>query len=181
MTELEPAMIGLVLGSDYRLQDCSLARTLEVVGERWTMLIVRDLFLGVRRFNDLQGHLDVPKAVLSDRLAGLVDEGIVDRLPDPDHAGRHLYELTAAGRDLWPALFALLMWGARHRAPTTRIYAHAVCGTRLAADGSCPECELTPGPEDVLARPRRGRTSLRTDPVTLALRRPHRLLEPLEA
>jgi DNA-binding HxlR family transcriptional regulator len=168
-----------VLGNDYRLQDCSLARTLEVIGERWTLLIVRDLFLGVRRFNDFQAHLDIPKAVLSDRLAKLAHERIVERRPDPDHAGRHVYELTAAGRDLWPALFALLMWGARHRAPTTRIYAHAACGTPLAPDGSCPECLLTPGAGDVVARPRRGRVSMRTDPVTLALRRPHRLLEPL--
>ena len=75
-----------------------------MIGERWTLLIVRDAFYGVRRFNEFQAHLDIPKAVLSDRLAGLVEDGILERLPDPDHAGRHLYELTAAGRDLWPAV-----------------------------------------------------------------------------
>ena len=64
-----------MLGKDYQRQDCSLARALEVIGERWTLLIVRDAFYGVRRFNDFQVHLDIPKAVLSDRLSGLADDG----------------------------------------------------------------------------------------------------------
>ena len=97
-----------MLGKDYENQDCALARTLEAIGERWTLLIIRDAFYGVRRFSELQAHLDIPKAVLSDRLSGLVDDGILERRPDPDHAGRHLYELTAAGRDLWPAVSELL-------------------------------------------------------------------------
>src|ERR1700690_1478964 len=74
---------GSMLGKDYQRQDCSLARALEVVGERWTLLIVRDAFYGVRRFNDFQAHLDIPKAVLSDRLNGLVEDGILERRPDP--------------------------------------------------------------------------------------------------
>ena len=85
-----------MLGKDYERQDCSLARALETIGERWTLLIVRDSLYGVRRFNEFQAHLDVPKAVLSDRLAGLVQDGVLERRPDPDHAGRHLYELTEA-------------------------------------------------------------------------------------
>ena len=89
-----------MLGKDYQRQDCSLARALEVIGERWTLLIVRDAFYGVRRFNDFQVHLDIPKAVLSDRLSGLADDGILERRRDPDHAGRHIYELTPAGRRL---------------------------------------------------------------------------------
>jgi DNA-binding HxlR family transcriptional regulator len=114
-----------MLGKDYEGQDCALARALEVVGERWTLLIVRDAFYGVRRFNDFQAHLDIPKAVLSDRLAGLVYEEILERRPDPEHAGRHLYELTAAGRDLWPVLAALLGWGGRHRQTNSRVFRHA--------------------------------------------------------
>ena len=74
---------GGMLGKDYQRQDCSLARALEVVGERWTLLIVRDAFYGVRRFNDFQAHLDIPKAVLSDRLNGLVEDGILERLARP--------------------------------------------------------------------------------------------------
>ena len=75
------------LGSDYAGQACSLARTLEIVGERWTLLILRDLFFGVRRFSDLQRHLDIPRAVLSGRIASLVEAGLVERRP------------YAAGRD----------------------------------------------------------------------------------
>src|SRR6202046_4743982 len=94
MIEPSPATLGCVLGKEYERQDCSLARTLEVIGERWTLLIIRDAFYGVRRFNDFQAHLDVPKAVLSDRLNGLVEDGILERRPDPRHAGPPLYELT---------------------------------------------------------------------------------------
>ena len=72
-----------MLGSDYEAQDCSLARALGVVGERWTLLIVRDAFYGVRRLNDFQAHLDIPRAVLTDRLSGLVDDGVLQRRTRP--------------------------------------------------------------------------------------------------
>jgi DNA-binding HxlR family transcriptional regulator len=169
-----------MLGKDYERQDCAMARALEVVGERWTLLIVRDAFYGVRRFNDFQAHLDIPKAVLSDRLAGLVDEDILERRPDPQHAGRHLYELTPAGQDLWPVLNALLTWGDRHRQTNSRVFKHAVCGSRLDDAGRCPECHVTPAPRDIVIERRRGRGMRRRDPVSVALREPHRLLEPLE-
>jgi DNA-binding HxlR family transcriptional regulator len=171
-----------MLGKDYVAQDCALARALEVVGERWTLLILRDAFYGVRRFNDFHAHLDIPKAVLSDRLGGLVEDGILERRPDPQHAGRHLYELTAAGRDLWPALHALLVWGGRYRAPNSRVFKHAACGTELDDHGFCPTCGVIPAPQDLLAEPRRGRRrrGRRDDPVATALRAPHRLLEPIE-
>lgn len=169
-----------MLGKDYQRQDCSLARALEVIGERWTLLIVRDAFYGVRRFNDFQVHLDIPKAVLSDRLSGLADDGILERRRDPDHAGRHIYELTPAGRDLWPVLHALLVWGGHHRSPNSRTFQHATCGTPLDDAGRCPTCQLTPGPEDIVTEPRPGRGTLRDDPVSAALRAPHRLLDPVE-
>lgn len=151
-----------------------------MIGERWTLLIVRDAFYGVRRFNDFHVHLDIPKGVLAERLAGLVENGILARWPDPAHAGRHLYELTPAGRELWPALHALLVWGDRHRYPNPRVYKHAACGTTLDDRGYCRKCELAPGPEDILTEPRRGRRQLRDDPVAIALRGPRRLLESLE-
>ena len=169
-----------MLGKDYQRQECSLARALEVIGERWTLLIVRDAFYGVRRFNDFQAHLDVPKAVLSDRLSGLVDDGILERKPDPERSGRHIYELTTAGRDLWPVLHALLVWGARHRFPNLRVFRHAACGTEIDDRGACPKCGVTPGPDDLEMATRRGRKTLRDDPVAVALREPHRLLEPIE-
>src|ERR687887_1118205 len=162
-----------MLGKDYEAQDCSLARALGVVGERWTLLIVRDAFHGVRRFNDFQAHLDVPRAVLADRLSGLVEDGILERCPDPEHGGRQVYELTDAGRELWPALYALLVWGNRHRYPNSRTYKHADCGTALDETGHCAKCGLTPRPEDILTEPRRGRKKARNDPVAVALRGPH--------
>ncbi len=169
-----------MLGKDYERQDCSIARTLEVIGERWTLLIVRDAFYGVQRFNDFHAHLDIAKAVLSDRLTGMVDHGILERRADPLHGGRHLYQLTAAGRDLWPVLHALLVWGDHHRHPNSRVFQHAACATELNDNGYCPACDLMPRPEDILTKPRRGRGKLRDDPVAVALRTPHRLLEPIE-
>jgi DNA-binding HxlR family transcriptional regulator len=169
-----------MLGKDYADQDCALARSLEVLGERWTLLIVRDAFYGVRRFSDFHTHLDVPRAVLSDRLSGLVEDGIFERRLDDKRPGRTVYALTPAGRDLWPVLHSLLDWGGRHRAPNSRVFKHAGCGTKLTASGTCPTCHEIPGPEDIVTVPRRGAVGRRDDPVALALRGPHRLLEPLE-
>src|SRR3954466_3557113 len=104
-----------MLGNDYRDQDCALARALETVGERWTLLIVRDAFYGVQRFSDFAAHLDIPRAVLSDRLDGLGGTGLMERRRDRERAGREVYELTATGRELWPALHALMSWGKRFR------------------------------------------------------------------
>jgi DNA-binding HxlR family transcriptional regulator len=171
-----------MLGKDYERQDCSLARALEVIGERWTLLIVRDAFYGVRRFSDFQSHLDIPKAVLSDRLRWLVKSGVLRQRSDPQHRGRHLYELTPAGRDLWPTLHAMLVWGGRHRSPNSRVFKHAACGTVLNDAGYCASCGVTPEPQDILSEPRKRRPSrpAREDPVAIALRAPRRLLEPLE-
>jgi DNA-binding HxlR family transcriptional regulator len=169
-----------MLGKEYERQDCSIARALEVIGERWTLLIVRDAFYGVRRFTDFHAHLDIPKAVLSDRLSGLVEEGVLERHPDPGHAGRQLYELTAAGRDLWPVIHSLLVWGDRHRAPNSRFFRHGECGTELDDRGACPACGVTPVPQDIVSE-RRGRRALRGDPVSKVLSAPRRLLDPIEA
>jgi DNA-binding HxlR family transcriptional regulator len=169
-----------MLGKDYEWQDCAIAGALEVIGERWTLLIVRDAFFGVRRFSDFEAHLDVPKAVLSERLRRLVEHGILERRPDPDHARRHFYELTDAGRDLWPVLTALLVWGDHHCYPSPSLFRHADCGAELDERAACPECELTPPVEEIVIERRRGSRPLRDDPVEIALRDPHRLLEPLE-
>jgi DNA-binding HxlR family transcriptional regulator len=161
------------LGTDYAGQTCSLARTLEVVGERWTLLIVRDLFFGVRRFSDLQRHLDIPRAVLSARLAALVEAGIVE--PDP-------YRLSERGEELWPAVHALMQWGERHHSPggPRRVFAHTECGSDLDAGGRCPACGFAPRADALVMRPGPGAgTPRRDDAVTLALREPRRLLEPL--
>jgi DNA-binding HxlR family transcriptional regulator len=169
-----------MLGKDYAGQECALASALEVLGERWTLLIVRDAFFGVRRYSDWVVRLDIPRAVLSDRLRGLVANGILVQRQDPSRAGRRVYELTPAGEDLWPALHALIAWGARHRRPSTNRYAHAACGTELGPGAVCPACGGVPPAADVLLEPRAGRSPRRTDPVSAAMRAPRRLLEPVE-
>src|ERR1700750_3412022 len=101
-----------MLGKDYDAQDCALARALEVIGERWTLLIVRDAFYGVRRFSDFHAHLGVPKAVLAERLALLVEEGVLTRTSASN--GRDEYVLTDKGRRLWPTIWSLITWGNEH-------------------------------------------------------------------
>src|SRR5829696_5537172 len=110
--------------------------------------------MGVQRFSGLVAHLDIPRAVLSARLDGLIDAGLVERRPYA--AGRDEFHLTEAGRELWPALYALTAWGERHRCAgggPRRLWLHAACGTELDAGGACPTCGLTPAPEDVETRP----------------------------
>lgn len=162
------------LGKDYERQDCSLARALEVVGERWSLLIVRDAFYGVRRFTDFLAHLDVPRAVLAARLQSLVDAGVLDK-QGPE------YVLTERGRELWPMLHGLARWGERHFAggQPSRVFLHAACGTRLGPDGTCPACRQPVPPADLETRPGPAHDQRRQDPVSQALARPHRLLDPL--
>jgi DNA-binding HxlR family transcriptional regulator len=103
-----------MLKRDYRDQTCSIARALEIVGERWTLLIVRDVFLGLRRFDDLQASLGVARNVLTDRLNRLVDDGVLERVRYSEHPPRYEYRLTPKGLDLNVALTALRQWGDRY-------------------------------------------------------------------
>jgi DNA-binding HxlR family transcriptional regulator len=169
-----------MLGKDYDGQHCALASALEVVGERWTLLIVRDALFGLRRYSDFVARLDIPRAVLSARLKDLVDHGVLVRRADPGRAGRHLYDLTPAGQELWPAVHALLTWGSEHRRRSAYVYRHADCGTELAAGAWCPACGRAPRPQDVSVRPRQRSASGRDDAVSAVIRRPRRLLEPAE-
>ncbi|MBV8481036.1 MAG: helix-turn-helix transcriptional regulator [Actinobacteria bacterium] len=107
-----------MLGSDYEGQDCSVARTLELVGERWTLLIIRDAFLGRRRFEEFQESLGIARNVLTDRLGKLVDHGIFERVRYQERPERYEYRLTEKGYDLRLALGALMQWGDEHLSPT---------------------------------------------------------------
>ena len=170
----------MALGVDYVRQDCSLARALELVGERWTMLILRDAFFGVRRFSDFAAHLDISRAVLTARLAGLVEAGLLRRTADGGHPQ---YDLTRDALALWPAIYALAQWGERTASPggPRRLFSHAECGGALDRTGRCTTCEQVPAPRDVVTRPGPGADpTVRDDAVSVALRAPHRLLEPLE-
>lgn len=171
----------MTLGKDYQAQDCSLARALEVVGERWTLLIVRDCLFGVRRFSDLRDRLDIPRAMLAARLAALVESGLLRRRPY--RAGRDEYLPTEQAIALWPAMYALLQWGELYRGASAgrrRFYRHLRCAADLDGHGRCPDCGELPGPAELEMRPGPGHDpTLRDDEVSRTLRGPHRLLTPL--
>jgi DNA-binding HxlR family transcriptional regulator len=100
-----------MLKRDYEGQDCSIARALEIVGERWTLLIIRDAFLGLRRFEEFQGSLGIARNVLTDRLNRLVDEGLLERVRYSEQPERYEYQLTEKGAALDVALAGLRQWG----------------------------------------------------------------------
>jgi|SRR5437588_7286665 len=144
-----------MLNRDYEGQNCSIARALEVVGERWTLLIVRDVFLGLRRFDELQESLGIARNVLSDRLNRLVEEGILERARYSERPERFEYRLTRKGRELDIALSGLRQWGdkylsekpprvLRRKADRKRVIAALV--PRGAPILSLEEVELVPGP-----------------------------------
>ncbi|MBT2211666.1 MULTISPECIES: helix-turn-helix domain-containing protein [Actinomadura] len=162
----------MALGKDYAAQDCSLARALEVVGERWTLLIVRDAIYGVRRFSDFLARLDIPRAVLSGRLQLLVETGVMVK-------EGHDYVLTDMGKELFPVVHTLVRWAEEHlSAETYRTFVHAECGTKVGRDGGCPSCGRTVPVEDIEIHAVPG-ARYRDDPVSVALRSPHRLLDPI--
>ena len=151
-------MLGSVLQRAYPEQNCSIARALEVVGERWTLLILRDAILGMQRFEAFQQDLGIATNVLTNRLKLLTDEQLLERVPDPERPGRPKYVLTDKGAQLAPALIVLMKWGDRHYpAPggPPRLTIHAGCGGTIGADLRCERCgeplrpgaiELPPGP-----------------------------------
>ena len=174
----------MALGKMYEQQDCAMARALEEVGERWTLLVLRDCLLGARRFSDLRDRLDIPRAMLASRLSALVDDGILERRRYAP--SRYEYLPTEKGLALWPTIHALLEWGERfHPAPAgrRRIYRHVPCDRDLDFGTSrCPGCGETPDPSELETRPGpgAGQTVRREDAVTVALNSgPHRLLTPL--
>ena len=133
---------GEVLQRDYPTQYCPVAGSLEVVGERWTLLIVRDVFLGIRRFEDLQRDLGVARNVLQARLERLVENGILVKRPYQERPLRCEYRLTEKGADLWPVLVALLTWGDRYAIEGERpmILQHRACGGELDDRRRCTAC-----------------------------------------
>ncbi len=169
------------LPHDYTNQACSVARSLEIIGERWTVLILRDAFYGVRRFGDFVTHLDIPRAVLAARLKTLVAEGILVREPGP--GGHDEYVLTDKGTELWPVVRDLMAWGDRHYAPggPRRLFTHGDDGGTLDADSRCAICGQTVAVADTVVVPGPGfhNDERRHDPVSQALGRPRRLLEPV--
>jgi DNA-binding HxlR family transcriptional regulator len=144
-----------MLKRDYEGQNCSIARALEVVGDRWTLLVVRDVALGKNRFDQLLESLGVATNVLSDRLSRLVDEGVLERVRYNERPERFEYRLTGKGRELGVALLALMQWGDRYlsekppRLARRRSDGAPVSVRLVAEDGGLVrpgELELVPGP-----------------------------------
>jgi DNA-binding HxlR family transcriptional regulator len=133
-----------VLGNDYEGQICSIARTLELIGERWSLLVIREVFLGRRRFSEMQRSLGVARNILSARLQRLVDEEILERRPYSEHPERYEYFLTEKGLDLWPTMVSLLHWGDRHMpmpgGPPVVLVHKGECGGEIDDRRICTRC-----------------------------------------
>jgi DNA-binding HxlR family transcriptional regulator len=131
-----------VLQRTYDDQNCSIARTLELVGERWTLLIIRDAFLGLRRFEQFRESLGIARNVLTERLQLLTDTGILDRVRYQERPDRYEYRLTEMGRELSVPLMGLMHWGDRHLAPAgaPRVVLHSGCGGTVTERHVCEEC-----------------------------------------
>ncbi|MFZ5724048.1 MAG: winged helix-turn-helix transcriptional regulator [Pseudomonadota bacterium] len=135
---------------------CSVARTLGVIGDRWTMLVVRNAFLGIRRFDDFQQSLGVTRHILADRLNRLVDAGVLKKVAYQDKPPRYEYRLTEQGRDLYPVLLSLTAWGDKwldegKGAPVE--YHHKSCGRKTVPVLACSECGETLDPREVMPMP----------------------------
>jgi DNA-binding HxlR family transcriptional regulator len=131
-----------VLGNTYENQNCSIAGALELVGERWTLLILRDAFLGTRRFDEFQANLGIARNILQSRLQRLVDEGVLRRERYQERPERFEYRLTRKGVDLWPILVALMKWGDKYAAPNGPpvVLRHVGCGGELDDHRVCKAC-----------------------------------------
>jgi DNA-binding HxlR family transcriptional regulator len=144
-----------VLRNDYEGQNCSIASTLELIGERWTLLVIREVFSRRRRFEQMQETLGVARNVLSARLQRLVEEGILERRPYSERPLRYEYFLTDKGLDLWPTLVTLMHWGDKYAAPDAGppvILVHkGDCGGRINDRRICERCGRELGPREARA------------------------------
>ena len=137
-------------------QPCSIARTLAVIGDRWTLMILRDCFLGVRRFEAFQARLGISRTIVTDRLRVLVEEGVLRREAYQTNPPRHEYRLTAKGLALHPVILAIARFGDEHyagEAGAPVIRRHTGCGCDFQPVQTCSECGETVTAREVEARP----------------------------
>ena len=131
---------------------CSVGRAMEILGERWTMLIMREAFYGVRRFSDMQRNLGIARNILSTRLQSLVGAGIFERKLYQEEPERYEYKLTQAGRDLYPAIVTLMRWGDEHlqgELGPPVVLRHNLCGHEADPVLVCSHCREELRPRDV--------------------------------
>jgi DNA-binding HxlR family transcriptional regulator len=134
--------VAHVQRTSFEDMNCSVAQCLEIVGEWWSLLIVRDAFLGVTRFDDFQARLGISRNILNQRLNHLVDNGVLKRVPYEEHPPRSEYRLTDKGRDLWHVVTAMRQWGDRWAAPdgAPLKLRHNACGHIVKAVPVCSHC-----------------------------------------
>ena len=143
---------------EWSAENCSIGRTLDVLRDRWSFLVLREVFNGVRRFDDMRVRTHIPRAVLSDRLATLVEQGLLRRVPYqvPGRRTRHEYRLTEKGLDLYPVLAAMLEWGDRYLAdadgPALDLV-HRDCGEPIHLEVHCDSGHVVTDPREILTRP----------------------------
>ncbi|BBH63608.1 HxlR family transcriptional regulator [Actinoplanes sp. OR16] len=153
-------MVGKVTPSalDWSVDNCTLARAMEILGEKWTVVVLREVFSGVRRFDDMRVRTGIPRQVLTNRLAALVGHGVLRREPyqEPGARVRHEYRLTDKGFDLYPMLIAVTEWGNRYLAdpegPPIR-YAHRDCGAEMHVAMRCDDGHEVDDNRAVIPRP----------------------------
>jgi len=143
---------------DFDTGNCTVARTLRLVGDRWSLLVLREAFNGVRRFDDLHRHLGIAPTVLTKRLDELVQSGLLRRVPyqEPGKRARHEYRLTAMGWDLQPVVIAIMAFGDKHLAdpegPPVRLE-HADCGALVQPRLTCEHGHSLASPQEIRVRP----------------------------
>jgi DNA-binding HxlR family transcriptional regulator len=155
--------------NDLKTETCSVARTVSVIGDRWTILILRDCFLRVRRFEDFQARLGITRHVLADRLRKLVRLGVLQRVRYQQKPRRYEYRLTPKGLDLQPVLLAIMHWGDTHMAGRRGrpvLLEHLDCGHVFDPVVACSQCGGPVGARNVRVRPGPGASS--GAPATLA-------------
>ena len=136
-------------------QNCSIAAALAIVGERWSLLVMRDVFMGRRRFAEIKRSLGVAPNILSDRLQQLVEHGLLERRPISEGSDSYEYVPTAKGRDVSPILTALLQWGDQYAAPSgpPRVQVHTTCGHDAHPQLHCSHCGELIGRSELVSRP----------------------------
>lgn len=142
-------------------EECSVARTVSVIGDRWTLLVLRECFLRTRRFEAFQERLGITRPVLADRLQKLVEAGVLERIPYQERPVRHEYRLTQRGLDLHPVMMAIVHWGDVHMAKDGHrpvLHRHRACGHQFDPVMVCSECAAPIQARDVTVEPggRRG-------------------------
>lgn len=152
---MEPCQWQTVLmkWNELSSENCSLARSLAVLGDRWTLLVLRDAFLRVRRFDDFQSRLGIARRVLTDRLAALVEHGVMEKVAYQERPTRYEYRLTEKGLALYPVMLSLVHWGDAYYAGSEGPplhHRHKVCGHRFRSVMTCSECGEVLSAKDVI-------------------------------